>query len=92
MGSTMQAALRMCRNKQAGRVVVAVPVADRTTAQSIAAAADEVLVLEMPHWFRAVAQVYRHWRDVPDGEVTALLAGLERPRNKTTESGPAVLD
>jgi len=92
MGSTMQAALRMCRNKQAGRIVAAVPVADRATAESIAAAADEVLVLEMPRWFRAVAQVYRHWHDVPDSEVTALLADFERRRSRAAGPGPAALD
>jgi putative phosphoribosyl transferase len=82
MGSTMQAALRMCRNKQAGRIVLAVPVADRATAERIATAADEAVVLETPRWFRAVAQVYRHWHDVPDSEVLGLLEELERSRNQ----------
>lgn len=69
MGSTMRAAVEMCRNKKAGRIVVAVPVSGTSTAKEIAGLVDEMIVLETPPNFRAVAQAYRNWHDVTDQEV-----------------------
>jgi len=73
MGSTMRAAIAMCRNRAAGRLLVAVPVAGPGTAREMAELVDELLVLETPPDFRAVAQVYRYWHDVTDAEVMELL-------------------
>jgi predicted phosphoribosyltransferase len=77
MGSTMGAAAHLCRNQEAGKIVVAVPVAGRGVAERFsdprAGLADEVVVLEQPEFFRAVAQVYERWYDVPDSEVMAIM-------------------
>ena len=73
MGSTMQAAIKLCRNASAGRIVVAVPVSGARTAQEIGELVDEMVVLETPPFFRAVAQVYRNWRDVSDREVIRIM-------------------
>jgi putative phosphoribosyl transferase len=73
MGSTMRAAVQLCRKRGAGRVVVAVPVTGERTAAEMARLADEVVVLEKPPLFRAVAQVYRNWYDVSDQEVLEIL-------------------
>jgi predicted phosphoribosyltransferase len=77
MGSTMRAAIKCCRHYGAGKVVVAVPVAGREVTERIGGErdglADEVVVLEQPRFFRAVAQVYERWYDVPDSEVTAIV-------------------
>jgi len=77
MGSTMRAAIKLCRRRDAGKVVVAVPVAsEEVTDQFVGARdgfADEIVVLEQPPYFRAVAQVYERWYDVPDSEVVALM-------------------
>ena len=35
--------------------------------------ADELVILEMPRFFRAVAQVYRNWYDVSDEEVLEIM-------------------
>ncbi len=76
MGSTMRAAIKCCRNAGAGKVVVAVPVASREVTEMIRSGrnglADEIVVLEQPEFFRAVAQVYERWYDVPDSEVVAI--------------------
>jgi len=72
-GSTMLASIRMCRNKKAKKVIVAVPVAGRDTALEIGRLADELIVLEQPPFFRAVAQVYRNWHDVQDEEVLEVM-------------------
>jgi len=73
MGSTMRAALALCRHKKAGKVVVASPVASEDTALEMGREADDVVILEKPDYFRAVAQVYQEWYDVPDREVLEFL-------------------
>lgn len=73
MGSTMRAAIGLCKKKKAGKIVVAVPVAGREVTEEIAKIADEIVVLELPPFFRAVAQVYENWYDVSDAEVLDLL-------------------
>jgi putative phosphoribosyl transferase len=74
MGSTMRAAIMLCKNKNAAKVVVAVPVAGREVASDIAGIVDELVVLEVPPFFQAVAQVYRNWYDVGDEEVLEIMA------------------
>jgi len=72
MGSTMHAAVSLCRKQEAGKIVVAVPVAGARSIDEFAHIADEIVVLESPLHFYAVAQVYEKWRDVSDEEVLAL--------------------
>jgi putative phosphoribosyl transferase len=81
MGSTMRAAVMLCKNKNAAGVVVAVPVAGREVANEIAGIVDELVVLEVPPFFRAVAQVYRNWYDVGDEEVLEIMARPTRAPN-----------
>lgn len=82
MGSTMRAAIEACRNQKAGQVVVAVPVASPRVVRELgdggSASADQVVALEQPLLFRAVAQVYREWYDVSDAEVLAIMARWEK--------------
>ncbi|MEA3376099.1 MAG: phosphoribosyltransferase family protein [Chloroflexota bacterium] len=77
MGSTMRAAIKCCRSQGASTLVVAVPVSGREVAEQIGALldgpGDEIVVLEQPRYFCAVAQVYERWYDVPDSEVTAIM-------------------
>ncbi len=73
MGSTMRAAIELCKNKKAGKIVVAVPVAGKEVAEKLQEKVDELIVLEIPANFRAVAQVYERWYDVSDEEVLDLL-------------------
>lgn len=73
MGSTMTTAVMLCRNKKAEKVVVAVPVAGRDVAARMEKLADEVVILEKPAFFRAVAQVYNNWYDVSDDEVVDII-------------------
>lgn len=73
MGSTMRAAISLCKNKKAKKIIVAVPVTGKNVARSLQKVTDEVLVLEKPLFFQAVAQVYRNWYDVSDREVLEFL-------------------
>lgn len=72
MGSTMHTAVALCRKQEAKKIVVAVPVAGVRSIEEFSAMADDVIVLESPLNFYAVAQVYEQWRDVSDEEVLAL--------------------
>ena len=78
MGSTMHAAVQMCRNSGASRIVIAVPVAGVRSVSEFSRIVDELIVLESPINFYAVAQVYEHWYDVSDEEVLALMRRFEK--------------
>lgn len=73
MGFTMKAAIMMCKKRGAGRIIVAVPVSGSDTAEVIDSMVDEFIALEIPLFFRAVAQVYEHWHDVSDKEVIDIM-------------------
>ncbi len=80
MGSTMRASIQYCRHQNAGKIVVAVPVASSEVAREISMMVDEVVVLKKPSNFRAVAQVYRNWYDVSDDQVLKCLNKWEEFR------------
>ncbi len=82
MGSTMQAAIMLCRNKGAERVVVAAPVTAPSTAAEFMRIADDVVILEKPANFHAVAQVYKNWYDVSDQEVIGIMERLQINQEK----------
>jgi predicted phosphoribosyltransferase len=73
MGSTVNASILLLKKGGAEKITVASPVAGPEVAERLEKAADEVVVLERPAAFRAVAQVYENWYDVPDREVLDIL-------------------
>ncbi len=73
MGSTMRASIMLCKKRNAGKIVVAVPVAGKEVVDDIGKIVDEIIVLETPPDFRAVAQVYMNWYDVSDDEVLEIM-------------------
>lgn len=73
MGSTMAAAVLLCKKRQARSVIVAVPVSGPRALRSLSRMADRVVALEVPPGFRAVAEAYRRWYDVSDEEVLEIL-------------------
>jgi len=73
MGSTMSASIKLCKNRKAKKIVVAAPVSGKEMADKLGKMVDEVVILERPRFFQAVAQVYRNWYDVPDREVIEIL-------------------
>jgi hypothetical protein len=73
-GASMIAALHAVRAKQPARLVCAVPVAPPESLKSLRPYADELVCLETPEAFMAVGQFYRHFEQVEDEEVVALLA------------------
>jgi putative phosphoribosyl transferase len=81
MGSTMRAAIELCKNRATRKIVVAVPVAGREVAEEIGNKVDELVVLEIPRYFRAVAEAYTKWYDITDEEVLDLLRESIREKN-----------
>ena len=75
-GSTMRAAIMLCRKRGAKKIIAATPVAGRDIAEQINELSDELVILEMPYNFHAVAQVYANWYDVSDEEAIDLLSRL----------------
>jgi putative phosphoribosyl transferase len=82
MGSTMKASISLCKNKGAGKIIVAAPVSGNSLAREIGDIVDEIVVLEMPPYFKAVAQVYANWHDVQDSEVIEILQRWKNKRNR----------
>jgi putative phosphoribosyl transferase len=72
-GSTVTAAIRVVRDLGARQVVVATPVAPEDTVRRLTRVADDVVVLEMPIPFHAVAQAYLDFAQTTDDEVAAIL-------------------
>ncbi|MGO9207342.1 MAG: phosphoribosyltransferase, partial [Candidatus Limnocylindrales bacterium] len=60
-GSTARAACQVARAHGASRVILAVPVAPRTSLALLAEAADELVCLATPEEFFAVGQFYRNF-------------------------------
>ncbi len=73
-GRSALAAVRSLRRRGAARVILAVPVAARQSAQSLSDEADEVVCVEMPDNLWAVGYWYRDFSPTTDAEVAALLA------------------
>lgn len=78
MGSTMRASIELCKQRGAAKIVVGVPVAGPHSAQELSQLVDEVVIVETPSNFRAVAQVYRTWYDVSDAEVLTVMERWRR--------------
>lgn len=75
-GATMISALHGLRANHPRRLVCAVPVAPPDTLEKVAEMADEVVCLETPWSFRAVARFYRCFPQVDDDEVIEILKGV----------------
>ena len=72
-GSTMMAALTAVRQQKPARLVCAVPVASQEALDKIRPLADELICLSAPAGFQAVGQFYRHFPQIEDDDVVALL-------------------
>ena len=77
-GFTVRAAVRILRERGAGRIVVAVPVGPRSAVEELQALADEVVCLSSPTPFTAIGPHYDDFHQVADEEV---VAGLRDARS-----------
>jgi predicted phosphoribosyltransferase len=77
-GSTMRAAVAALRKLQPAKIVVAVPVAVRSTCEDLAEEVDEVVCARTPEPFYGVGEWYADFSQTTDEEVRELLARAER--------------
>lgn len=84
-GSTAVAALRSLRERGAKRVILAVPVAARSSTRALLGEADEVVSVETPQDMYAVGYWYEDFQPTTDEEVKALLG---EPHELNDPSGP----
>jgi len=74
-GGTARAALRSLRSARAARLVLAVPVAPCSAAESLRSEADQVIILATPSPFSSVGEWYTAFGQLTDADVLALLSG-----------------
>jgi predicted phosphoribosyltransferase len=80
-GATISAVIKMCKKREAGKIVVAAPVAAKITIKRLLNEADEVVILEQPRKFYAVSQFYASFRNLTDQEALAFLNKWENEKN-----------
>lgn len=73
-GASMQAALIALRDRRPKRLIVAIPVAPRSSLRQFGAIADEVICLLSPTSFNSVGQWYVDFAQVSDAEVCEFLS------------------
>ena len=74
-GFTMLAGVQSIREMNPAQIIVAVPTASRSSADSVAAHVDKLICLNIRTGARfAVAEAYKRWYDLSDNEVLAELS------------------
>lgn len=73
MGFTMKAAVLMCKNKNASKIIVAVPVCSKDVYNSIKSMADDVFVIENPDILNSVSRFYKDFKQVSDKRVLEIM-------------------
>jgi predicted phosphoribosyltransferase len=88
-GSSMRAGIQAVRALEPARIVVAVPAAPESTCRELQAEVDEVVCAVTPSPFFAVGQAYWDFTQTTDDEVRALLADVDRDRDRGHHAGAA---
>jgi putative phosphoribosyl transferase len=78
-GSSMRAAIHALRQMKPARLVVAVPVAPRSTCNRLRGEVDELVCIHSPEDFYAIGQFYEDFSQAADEEVTELLRQPAEP-------------
>lgn len=76
-GATILAAIRMCKKQNAGRIVIAAPVAAKATVSDLEQEVDEVVILQQPAQLHAVSQFYEQFENLTDEEALAFVEKWE---------------
>lgn len=77
-GSTVKAALQGLRKNKPKKIILAVPVAARSTLVELGDQCDEIICLYAPSAFGAVGNFYDDFSQTEDAEVIALMEGIPR--------------
>ncbi|MBS0534027.1 MAG: phosphoribosyltransferase [Proteobacteria bacterium] len=76
-GATTRAALQAMRERKAGKIVLAIPVAPADTIERLRGECDAIVCLESHTFFGAIGAYYADFRQVSDDEVVAMLDRAE---------------
>jgi predicted phosphoribosyltransferase len=68
-GNTLMSSIKMLRQSEPGKIIVAVPVASSSAYQKISEVVDEVICLLIPEYFAGVGAFYEDFAQVSDDEV-----------------------
>jgi putative phosphoribosyl transferase len=81
-GSSLRAGVRALRQMQPAAIVIAAPVAPRSTVNHLRREVDDVVCAAIPERFYGVGQFYHDFSQVSDGEVNELLDRASRQRDE----------
>ncbi|HWP83760.1 MAG TPA: phosphoribosyltransferase [Terriglobia bacterium] len=87
-GTTMRVAIAALKQQSPSRIIVAVPVAPRSTCESLKREVDEVVCLLMPEDFVAIGKWYADFSQVPDEVVCDLLERAGQEARPAAEKRP----
>ncbi len=85
-GSTIMAAIEMCRKKGAAKIVIAAPVCGTEVKSELEKIADDVVILATPEYYHAVSQVYASFDQVSDEEALGLLEMWKKEKKQVAKS------
>lgn len=84
-GATLYAAIGMCQNQGADRIVVAAPIAAKTKKKELSRIADEVIILQTPDFYHAVSQGYESFFNLTDEQALAFMEKWETEKRAPNE-------
>jgi putative phosphoribosyl transferase len=90
-GTTMRAAIATVKTQHPKKLIVAVPVAPQDTLQALMLEVAEVVCLESPKHFYAVALAYEHFEQVSDNEVRAVLTKAREELKSFSQNAVSVV-
>lgn len=88
-GSTLLASIKMCENRNAGKIAVAAPVSSTKTAEELEKWVDDLIILERIKNYYAVSQAYEKFTNESDETVLTYLEQWEQETSDlfTSEAG-----
>lgn len=89
-GSTVFAAIKDLKSQNPSRLIVAAPVAPPETAEKLEQEVDELIILDQPQDFHAVAQFYEDFGEVTDEDVVTALWGPGPDPTRASQAEPHI--
>jgi len=77
-GSSIFAAIKLCKKRGAAKIIVASPVSSNRIESDLLEEADEVVILVKPENFYSVSQVYEYFENLSDEEALDFLKKWEK--------------
>jgi putative phosphoribosyl transferase len=77
-GATLLATIELCKNKKAGKIVVAAPIAGERMNHNLRNIVDDVVILETPSNYYAVSQGYENFYNLTDEEALEFMDTWEK--------------